>query len=1187
MTVLPEQTRSPAQPTATRPATPPPTAPPRFWRPWHGKEWLLGGAGLLLLLLAHPLTWNSPPPWVWFPPAGIALVLVACLGGRAGFLVAAAGLLAALAARLWPQPNPPGLSAASALPAGAADAVLLALEATVTWWCYRRAAGSPGLADPRSAVVFWLLAPGLAAAGFAVLRALPPWAVGAAGDYWPTVLQFWVGDALGILVLAPPALVLLPPLLIRRGWLDPGPEKPRLQYAHGELLSRGSRFEVLGLALLAGAYALLLLLVRGQRELASWQLWGVPLLLIVWACLRQGLRGGPLVASAAALVPLAVAPWLWPPEQALSWWRGDLIVQCSTALLVAASAGWIQASEARYRRIVGHIPVVLYSARILALPGTPRPLTPPGPLPAGSEVPAPPLPHQRPTPPQGSRRPWSVEAEVTFVSPACRELLGCDAEELLGDYGHWLRRVDSRDREVLLAAVNQLGRQQQPVTCEYRLQRQPRIEDRGSKSEEDKNPSADPRSSILDPRSSALWVRDTLAPHFDDGGRLTGWEGVLTDITAQRTLADDLRRTTSMLHALVANLPAGVFFVHGTTGRPILVNARARQLLGRREDSGAGLDHLVHVYRLERPDGSLYPVEELPVALALRRGLTTMRDDIVVHRPDGRRLPLVTWAAPLDLSGQGTHDAAVWVFEDLSALRQAEAAHHETENRLRAVIETMAEGLIVQDAAGVIVECNPAACAILGLSADELRGRSSFDPSWACVHQDGSPFPPEEHPAMVSLRTGRSVRNVIMGIPREPARIEARGSRLEEDNSSSREPRASSLEPRSFVRWILVNSMPLGVARGKPPARVVTTFADITAHLETLEGLRSSEERYRGLVETLPLALLQFDRNLRLSYVNPATEALTGYRPDELAEPAGWQALVHPEDLPRLLAALGEGGPETCKLEVRLRPRDGSDKIGFTILQRQPAGCGTGVITALVVDVTRERHLEQELLRSQRVELVGRLAGGIAHDFNNLLTVILSFAHMARAKLPADHPARKDLYAITTAADQAANLAGQLLTFGKQRRRAPRRVDVNQIVRHTLDLVRSTLPETIEVAARFGPEELPVLGDETQLQQVVMNLCLNARDAMPAGGRLTVQTAVAAEAAGRWVQLSVGDTGEGMSDEVRERIFVPFFSTKERGTGLGLAVVQQIVEAHGGRIDVHTRQGEGSCFEVRVPLAEG
>src|SRR5581483_9821457 len=173
-------------------------------------------------------------------------------------------------------------------------------------------------------------------------------------------------------------------------------------------------------------------------------------------------------------------------------------------------------------------------------------------------------------------------------------------------------------------------------------------------------------SRVLPRRPVTRWVRDTLAPRYDAHGKVVGWEGVVVDITEQRALSDDLRRTTSMFHALVANLPAGVFFVQGPAGLPILVNARARYLLGQREDPAAGLSRLVQAYRLYRPDGTPYPTDELPVAAALRRGVAGMRDDIVVHRPDGQRLPLITWAAPIDLGGRGGHDAAVWVFEDLS-----------------------------------------------------------------------------------------------------------------------------------------------------------------------------------------------------------------------------------------------------------------------------------------------------------------------------------------------------------------------------------------------------------------------------------------------------------------------------------------------------------------------------------------
>src|SRR5262249_28458673 len=153
-----------------------------------------------------------------------------------------------------------------------------------------------------------------------------------------------------------------------------------------------------------------------------------------------------------------------------------------------------------------------------------------------------------------------------------------------------------------------------------------------------------------------------LAPDYNAAGKLEGWEGVVEDITAQRLLAQDLHRTTTMLHTLVANLPAGVFFVQGPTGQPVLVNNRARHLLGQREEPAASIAHWPRVYRIHRPDGTLYPWEELPVYKALHLGLTTMRDDLVIHRPDGRQVPLITWAAPIYLGPSGRIEAAVWVF---------------------------------------------------------------------------------------------------------------------------------------------------------------------------------------------------------------------------------------------------------------------------------------------------------------------------------------------------------------------------------------------------------------------------------------------------------------------------------------------------------------------------------------------
>src|SRR5262249_15974025 len=202
---------------------------------------------------------------------------------------------------------------------------------------------------------------------------------------------------------------------------------------------------------------------------------------------------------------------------------------------------------------------------------------------------------------------------------------------------------------------------------------------------------------------------------------------------------------------------------------PVVVNARARQLLGQREDAAAGLEHMSQVYRPPRPDGPPDPVEELPVYLAFRRSQTTMRDDIVVHRPDGRRLPLVAWGAPVTLGPGADHDAAVWVFEDLTALHQAEAARRDTEGRLPPLARTRGEGLLGQDRQGTIVDANQAACNLFRVEPERARGETLFQLGWTFLREDGTPLPREDYPAQRVLRSGCPVRNLVLGLRRERA----------------------------------------------------------------------------------------------------------------------------------------------------------------------------------------------------------------------------------------------------------------------------------------------------------------------------------------------------------------------------------------------------------------------------------
>ena len=1112
---------------------------------------------LLSLLQSH--TWPGRM-FVWVPTTGIVFALAVWFGCRTTLLLFPAAFLTALRTLIF------SADAATPrwelLPQALYESSFQVTFLAIAVWSCRRSGVAADLRDPRSAVAFLLL-PGLILVAAALLRTAPLWLALESLCFVQEASAFWVAHGLGLFALAPPLLIFGTPWLIRAGITGPQgwmrgqplasveertslPSRPR-RLAPGDWVEIG----VLGLGIVL--LSLLLTAARNPQEPSGWQLWGAPLLLIVWAGIRQGLQGAPLVAAGGTAAALELLNFGWPELRLPFHLQGNLLAQCATALLVASSVSWVRTSEQRYRQVVSQIPVVLYSTRLLSGPAQP------------------------------------LRAEIFFVNPPCRTVLGCPPAELIGDYENWMQRVHPDDREILRAALVQLGRQNQPVVCEYRVAPRPG---------EPVEYSVTARSPLLGARTR--WVRDVLVPHLDADGQLDGWEGIASDITEQRLLADDLRRTTNMFNTLVTNLPAGVFFVSARSGRPILVNQRARQLLGQREDAAAGLEHLSQIYRLHRPDGTLYPPEELPVAQALTHGSVSMRDDIVVYRPDGRRLPLISWAAPVNL-GQGNRtDAVVWVLEDLTELRQAEAARRETEGRLRTVIESLAEGLLVQDRHEAVIDSNPAAKMLLGPLLDS-PGAISRD-GWVC--EDGSPLSADEHPIRKVLRTGVPVRNVVLGLPR--------GERTERETEtgSGRWQRASG-RPVSRMRWLLINSLPLAPKPGTTPAGVVTTLVDVSDHIQAQQLIRESEERYHGLVDSLPLMVLQFDRQMRLTLANPAMQELSGYTLEEVSDPNAWTQLVHPEDLPGLMDHFQQvfaGNNVRC--EVRYRARDGQERICYYFMQpvwspdepspselasEHPAETPRRVrevigVTALVLDLTRERRLEQELHRAQRLELVGRLSSSIAHDFNNLLAALLGLTEIAELKLHKGQQVKEELRQIAEVGEQATHLAQQILAFCKHRPVPHQRVDVNRAARRTADIVRNLLPREIRLACELSELPLFAMADEIQLQQVVMNLCLNARDAMPKGGLLQLRTSIEASGpqnaqAGPWLCLSVQDSGEGMTAEVQRRLFEPFFSTKERGTGLGLSTVKELITSFGGKIVVRSEPGKGSRFDVWLPLA--
>ncbi|MFL5241450.1 MAG: ATP-binding protein [Gemmataceae bacterium] len=513
------------------------------------------------------------------------------------------------------------------------------------------------------------------------------------------------------------------------------------------------------------------------------------------------------------------------------------------------------------------------------------------------------------------------------------------------------------------------------------------------------------------------------------------------------------------------------------------------------------------------------------------------------------------------------------------------------DKRLETILETVGEGVLVLSSAGVIVECNTAAARLFGRSVDQLQRTWIFDSGWAFLQEDGSPLAMERHPFSKVLRTGQPIRNEILALQAKPA--------------------GKTLSERPPPCWLLAHATALRSGPADKIDKVVCALTDITEHRKTLGFLRQSEGKHRGLLESLPVVVIQSNLESEVVYANPATKAITGYDHAEFRTPALWSALIHPEDLPAVRAALEKAKTgATERLEMRYRAKDGTQKIGYCIVQPYRHDDRIEGTITLVMDVTRERRLEEELSRAQRMELVGRLSSGIAHDFNNMLTVMLTVTDFVKAKLPADHDAHQDLETLTGAGQQAAHLARQLLAFGKQQPVQFQAVAINQVIQRALELLRATWALNSEIECSLDSREPRVWGDAAQLQQVLINLFLNARDAMPQGGKLTVKTLTrrgprrqseerlpglmdasgpdqgSRRAQAMWLLLSVQDTGKGMDEGLHARIFEPFFTTKEHGTGLGLAVVQQILASHGGWIEVASRPGQGTRFDIMLPCMD-
>ncbi len=363
-------------------------------------------------------------------------------------------------------------------------------------------------------------------------------------------------------------------------------------------------------------------------------------------------------------------------------------------------------------------------------------------------------------------------------------------------------------------------------------------------------------------------------------------------------------------------------------------------------------------------------------------------------------------------------------------------------------------------------------------------------------------------------------------------------------------------------------------------------------------ALEAAERRYRTLIEQSLELIAVLDTAARFTYVSESFERVLGYEPSELL---GTDSLrfVHPEDASAVAAAFARvrDGAATGSAEYRYRHKSGNWLWVSSIATNLTADPELGGIVVNSRNVTEARQLETQFRQAQKMEAVGRLAGGVAHDFNNLLTSIKLNCQLLQELLEPERPEQEEVREIARAADRASALTRQLLAFSRKQILQPRALDLNESVLSIERMLRRLLGEDIEISTDLAPELPAVLADPGQIEQVLLNLAVNAGDAMPQGGRLAFATAVveldetfpqvqSGLQRGRYVMLAVSDTGMGMDDVTKSRIFEPFFTTKGpgKGTGLGLSTVYGIMRQSGGQVWVYSEKGRGTTFKLYFPV---
>jgi PAS domain S-box-containing protein len=749
---------------------------------------------------------------------------------------------------------------------------------------------------------------------------------------------------------------------------------------------------------------------------------------------------------------------------------------------------------------------------------------------------------------------WDIATDAMYASRKLNELLRLPPEVELTTYTRYLERLpihpDDRQR-VAQARIAHIEGRTPKLDVEYRI--------------------------IVPGSGEVRWMHSRGQCFRDTAGRAIRLAGSTADVTDRKNSEQALRASEERFALAVAGSDDGVWdwdFVAGMA----FESARARQLQGL--PPGPDLQPLQVLVDSLRVHPDDVPLRAEGIRAHLAGETPAYECEYRVRHDDGQ----YRWIRVRALCIRDEHGKPVRMagsVSDVDARKRAEQALRESEQRFALAVAGSNDGILDWDIVADRMYVSERARQICGVDPD---ARFSTRDEWAALIMPR--FHPDDVPRIVEQLRERD------------------GQGLPQSHDGEYRMRDAAGE----YRWVRFRGMSV-LDEGGRPRRWAGSVSDIDAQKKTEEALRRSEQRYQLAVDGSNEGLWDWDLASDSIFLSPRAQHLLWQRVGEHQRPRrDWIAITdyHPDDMPTVRAALSahlHGASRHFKVEFRLRNHSGEwrwySQRGVAV--RDAAGRPTRMAGSME-DITERKHteaererLEAQLRQAQKLEAIGTLAGGIAHDFNNILAAILGYGEMAQKDAPEGTALRRNIDAAMSAGMRAKSLVERILAFSRSGMGERLPVHVESVVTEALDAVAASLPPGIRLERELACGNAAVLGDPTQVHQVVLNLCANAVQAMKSSGTLSVtldqlelqapRCATSVLADGNYVRLRVRDTGSGIAPELVDRIFDPFFTTKEVGvgTGLGLSLVHGIVTDLGGGIDVQSSIGEGTLFTVYLP----